>query len=144
MTLSLFPLVATPALARDAFFSDDLPEEQLLEFWERMQDDAFLGFLDMVLLDLRKPPKVRTPLLVLGAARDNMLRASEIHATATAYNAQAKIMPDVAHNMMIELRWRTVAEAILGWLRECELTQLPATQQGRDSGSRSTNYSSRR
>jgi len=130
LTLSLLPLVATPALAREAFFSDDLPDEQLLEFWERMQDDAFLGFLDMLVLDLPKPPKVRIPLLVLGAARDNMLNPNEIHATATAYNAQAKMMADVAHNMMIELRWRTVAEVILVWLKEWELKQRPAYEQG--------------
>jgi pimeloyl-ACP methyl ester carboxylesterase len=118
VTLSLFPLVGTPALAREAFFSDDLPDEQLLEYWERLQDDAFLGFLDMLILDLPKPPKQRTPMRVLGGARDNMLRPGEIHATARAYNVQAEIIADVAHNMMIELRWQTVAERILVWLKE--------------------------
>lgn len=120
LTLSLRPLVATPALAREAFFSEDLPREQLQEFWERMQDDAFLGFLDMLALGLPKPSKVKTPLLVLGAARDNMLTASEIQATATAYNAQTRIIADVAHNMMIELRWQTVADAILGYILGAE------------------------
>ena len=123
MTLSLLPLVATPALAREAFFSEDLPEEQLLEYWELMQDDAFLGFLDMVVLDLPKAPKAWTPLLVLGAARDNMLTPGEVLATARAYNAEAEIVADVAHNMMIESRWQAVAERILGWLEEWELKQ---------------------
>jgi pimeloyl-ACP methyl ester carboxylesterase len=117
LTLSLFPLVATPALAREAFFSDDLPDEQLLEYWERMQDDAFFGFLDMLMLDLPNPAKVTTPILVLGAARDNMLTPSEIHATAKAYNVEADIVAAVAHNMMIELQWQTVAERILVWLK---------------------------
>lgn len=129
LTLSLLPLVGTPALAREAFFSDDLPEELLLEYWGRMQDDSFLGFIDMLVLDLPKPPKLRTPLLVLGAAGDNMLRLSEIHATARAYNAQAEIIADVAHNMMIELRWQTVAERILVWLNEWELKQRPASER---------------
>ncbi len=120
LTLSLFPLVATPALAREAFFSKDLPEEQLLEYWRQMQDDAFLGFLDMVMLDLPKPPKARTPVLVLGAALDNMLNPSENHATARAYGTKAEIIANVAHNMMLELRWQTVADRILVWLRELE------------------------
>ena len=120
LTLSLFPLVATPALAREAFFSKDLPEEQLLEYWGQMQEDAFLGFLDMVMLDLPKPPKARTPVLVLGAALDNMLNPSENHATARAYGTKAEIIANVAHNMMIELRWQTVADRILMWLRELE------------------------
>lgn len=118
LTLSLYPLVRTPALAREAFFSDDLPEEQLLNYWGQMQDDSFLGFLDMVALDLPKPPMRPTPVLVLGAARDNMLTPNEIEATARAYDTQAEIIPGVAHNMMLELRWQTVAERILVWLEE--------------------------
>jgi len=86
LTFRLFPLVATPQLAREAFFSDDLPDEQLLEYWKQMQDDSFRAFLDMVALDLPKPEKVKTPLLVLGVARDNMLKPGEIEATARAYN----------------------------------------------------------
>ena len=107
-------------MAREAFFSRDFPEEQLLEYWKQMQDDAFLGFLDMVILDLPKPPKIKTPVLVLGAARDNMLDPSEIHATARAYDTKAEIIPNVAHNMMLEIRWQTVAERILTWLKELE------------------------
>lgn len=118
LTLSLYPLVRTPALAREAFFSDDLPDEQLREYWRQMQDDSFLGFLDMVALDLPKPPMRPTPVLVLGAARDNMLTPNEIEATARAYDTQAEIIPGVAHNMMLELRWQTVAERILVWLEE--------------------------
>ena len=131
LTLSLYPLVRTPALAREAFFSEDLPDERLLEYWGQMQDDSFLGFLDMVALNLPKPPKRPTPLLVLGAARDNMLQRSEIQATARAYSTQAEIIPEVAHNMMIELRWQTVAERILVWLEEREVVKHgDAAEQG--------------
>jgi len=121
LTLSLFPLVATPRLAREAFFSDDLAEEQLVEYWNQMQDDSFMAFLDMVALDLPKPAKVKTPLLVLGVARDNMLKPSEIEATARAYNTQSEMIADVAHNSMLEPRWQTVAERILIWLKEQKL-----------------------
>jgi pimeloyl-ACP methyl ester carboxylesterase len=116
LTCSLFPLVATPELAREAFFSDDLPGEELLRYWEKMQDDSFLGFLDMVVLDLPKPAKAPPPMLVLGAARDNMLRPSEIQATAKAYGTEAEIVSDIAHNVMLELRWQSVAERIFRWL----------------------------
>ena len=118
LTFSLFPLVSTPALAREAFFSEDLPEEQLLAYWKQMQDESYMAFLDMVALDLPKPEKVKTPILVLGAARDNMLSPSEIKATARAYNTQAEIIPGVAHNSMLEQRWQSVAERILAWLDE--------------------------
>jgi alpha-beta hydrolase superfamily lysophospholipase len=67
-------------------------------------------------LDLPKPAAVRTPLLVLGAARDNMLAPREIEATTRAYRAECDIIPDVAHDSMLELRWQVVAERILAWL----------------------------
>ena len=116
LTLSLQPLIANPQLVGEAFFSNDVQNEQLLEYWKQTQDDSFMAFLDMVALDLPKPEKVKTPLLILGAARDNMIAPSEIEATARAYNTQAEIIPDVAHNSMLEPRWRSVAERILAWL----------------------------
>jgi alpha-beta hydrolase superfamily lysophospholipase len=120
LSLSLLPLIATPQLVGEAFFSKDLPYEQLLEFWKQTQDDSFMAFLDMVALDLPKPARVKTPLLVLGAGRDNMIRPSEVEATARAYNTQAEIIPDVAHNSMLEQRWQSMADRILAWLNEVD------------------------
>jgi pimeloyl-ACP methyl ester carboxylesterase len=57
LTLSLQPLIAKPQLIGEAFFSNDLPQEQLLEYWKQTQDDSFMAFLDMVMLDLPKPAK---------------------------------------------------------------------------------------
>jgi pimeloyl-ACP methyl ester carboxylesterase len=121
LTLNLFTLVENPALAGEAFFSADLPNELLLEYWRQMQEESYRAFLDMVALDLPKPSKVKAQMLVLGAARDNMLRPSEIRATARAYNTQAEIIPGVAHNSMLEPNWQMVAERILGWLKERDL-----------------------
>ena len=118
LTMSLLPLIATPQLVGEAFFSNGLPAEQLVEYWKQTQDDSFRAFLDMVVLDLPKPEKVKTPLLVLGAARDNMIGPREIEATARAYNTHAEIIPDVAHNSMLEQNWQAVAERILAWLNE--------------------------
>ncbi len=116
VTFSLMPLIAAPALAREAYFSADVPDDQLASYWKQMQDESYRAFLDMVALDLPNPHKVKTPLLVLGVARDNMLSASEIRATARAYGAPYDIIADVAHDSMLELRWQTVADRILDWL----------------------------
>jgi alpha-beta hydrolase superfamily lysophospholipase len=126
LTLSLFPVVATPRLAREAFFSEDLADEQLVDYWKQMQDDSYVAFLDMVALDLPKAAKVKTPLLVLGVARDTMLKPGEIEATARAYNTQSEIIADVAHNSMLEPRWQAVAERILVWLNEREVVDTSA------------------
>ncbi len=121
LTFSLLPVIAAPHLVREAFFSEDLPHEQLVEYWKRMEDDSYMAFLDMVALDLPKPEKVKTPLLVLGAARDNMLGPGEINATARAYNTRCEIIPDVAHNSMLELKWQLAADRILVWLEKQKL-----------------------
>ncbi len=118
LTLSLLPMIATPQLAREAFLSADFPDGELRAYWQLMQEESYMALLDMVALDLPKPAKVKTPLLILGAARDNMLKPREIEATARAYHTQSEIIPDVAHNSILERRWQTVAERILVWLRE--------------------------
>jgi pimeloyl-ACP methyl ester carboxylesterase len=118
LTRSLWPLIATPGLAREAFYAKDLPEEQLLAYWQQMQDDSFRAFLDMVALNLPKPAKVKTPLLVLGVALDNMIRPSEIEATARAYHTRAVIIAGVAHNSMVDPRWQAVGERILAWIQQ--------------------------
>lgn len=116
LTFSLMPLIAAPELAREAYFSDDIPDDQLASYWKQMQDESYRAFLDMVALDLPKPHKVKTRMLVLGVARDNMLSAGEIRATARAYGAPYDIIAGVAHDSMLELRWQTVADRILDWL----------------------------
>jgi len=121
LTLSLLPLMSTPRLAREFLFSKDLAYEQVLAYWEQLQDESYLAWLDMLLFNLPRPEKVKTPLLVLGGARDINLKPGEIEATARAYNAQIEIIADVAHDMMLDTRWQAVADRILVWLKERDL-----------------------
>jgi alpha-beta hydrolase superfamily lysophospholipase len=86
-----------------------------------MQDESYMALLDMVALDLPKPEKVKTPLLVLGVGRDNMVKPSEIATTARAYHVRSEIVPGVAHNSMLETGWRAVAERIRVWLEQRNL-----------------------
>ncbi len=116
LTLSLFPVIATPQLAREAFFSDSLPEDQLQAYWKQMQDESYMAFLDMVALDLPRPAKRKTPVLVLGVGQDNMIGPGESEATARAYDTQAEFIPGVAHNSMLDPGWQAVAYRILVWL----------------------------
>ena len=117
LTFNMAPVIASPELAREAFFSADVPDDELRTYWTLMQNESYMALLDMVVLNLPRPEKVRTPMLVLGAARDNMLKPAEIEATARAYRTQAEIIPGVAHNSMLETRWESVATRILTWLR---------------------------
>lgn len=47
LTLSLYPVVSTPALARDLFFSESMSEEKVRDYQARMSDESYRSFLDM-------------------------------------------------------------------------------------------------
>jgi alpha-beta hydrolase superfamily lysophospholipase len=116
LQLRLYPLVETPHLAREAFFSPTIEGDTLLKYFQFIQDKSYLAFLDMLLLNLPKPHLITTPMLVLGGARDAIFHQGETHATAAAYGTEAVLFPDLAHDLMLEPGWRSAADTILGWL----------------------------
>jgi hypothetical protein len=69
----------------------------------------------MMALNLPRPEKVRTPLLVLGSSGDIFLASSEVEATARAYNTRAEFFPDMGHAMMLDVGWQAVADRIMEW-----------------------------
>ena len=116
LSLSLHPIIGMPKLAREAFFSETMPPEQLDRHFHRLQDESYLAFLDMLFFNLPKPEKVETNLLVLGAEKDTIFTPYEIEATAKAYRAAPEIWADMAHDMMLEDAWQSVADRIIEWL----------------------------
>ncbi len=118
LTLRLSPLVSTPAIARDLFFSDSISEEKVRNYQGRMSDESYRSLLDMLFLNLPKPERITTPLLVMGAANDMTIRPSQVEATARAYGTQPVMFPNMGHMMMLEDGWERVAERIIAWLIE--------------------------
>ena len=118
LTWSLYPIIGTPSLAREAFFSPDMPSDRRDSYFGRMQDESYFAFLEMMGLNLASPKKVVVPLLVLGGESDAFFSQGDIEATARAYKTQAELFPNMAHDMMLEPRWRLVADRILRWLRD--------------------------
>lgn len=115
----LAPLIATPELVRDTFFSRSLPAEDVLRYQRQLQDDSYLTFLDMVALDLVRSKRVRrVPMLVLGAADDALFAPAEVRRTGAAYGAETEIIDDLAHDMMLDTRWEVVAHRVARWLDE--------------------------
>jgi pimeloyl-ACP methyl ester carboxylesterase len=116
-SLRLAPLVATPELVRDLFFSASTPDEQVNTYQQRLQDEGYRGFLDMLALDLVKSKHVnRVPMLVLGAEDDFIVSQRQIRRVAAVYGAEAEIFPNMGHDMMLEPGWAGVAERIDMWL----------------------------
>ncbi len=116
--LRLYPVVESPEAARWALFGKDMPEEQVLKYYKNLNDESFRMFMDLLGLNLANPKKIKTPLLILGAEFDNAITPDQVHATARGYGLQAEIFPNMAHDMMVETGWKSVAERILSWLKE--------------------------
>jgi pimeloyl-ACP methyl ester carboxylesterase len=119
-TLRLYPIVSTPSLAQEAFFSAQMPQEQVKAYFTRLQDESYMAFLDMMIFSLPHPDRVTSPVLVLGGEYDTIFNRKEVEATARAYHTQATFFP-VAHDMMLEDAWQDVADYMLTWLQSRDL-----------------------
>jgi alpha-beta hydrolase superfamily lysophospholipase len=109
------PYVSTPQLARERFFSAHTPDSVVLHYASRLQDESARSGADG-LVNLPRPKRVTTTLLVLGALDDGAVTQKEVRATARAYRTQAEFFPNMGHNMMLEPGWAAVAERIDDWL----------------------------
>ena len=114
-TWSLYPLVDTHEKARELFFSPALDDVTAVGYTARLQDESYLAFLDMLVLDLPRPKRADTEVLVIGGEQDTIFPPPEVHRTATAYGTTA-VMFDGAHDLMLEPCWPEVADEIVRWL----------------------------
>ncbi|MHB8845497.1 MAG: alpha/beta hydrolase [Nitrospirota bacterium] len=118
LTWSPYVTVETPSLAREVFFSADMPVEELNRHFARLQDESYCACLDATIFNLPRPDKINPPpMLVLSGANDVLHSRVEIEATAQIYGAHLEFIPNIAHVMMLEANWQKVSERILRWLR---------------------------
>jgi pimeloyl-ACP methyl ester carboxylesterase len=118
LSLSLRPLIGTPALVRELFFTVDTPEPIVDECGARLQDESYLAYLDTLAFVLARPRRVAAPMLVLGAERDGIITVNEVRRTARAYGIGAEIFSGIGHDMMLDAGWERVADRIDGWVRD--------------------------
>ena len=118
ITQRFTPAVRTPALVREFLFSAEMPAEKVAAYHRRLQDESFRAGLDELGLNLVRPKRIRTPLLVIGAQNDTVILPKYVHATARTYGTTAKIFPEMAHDVMLEAGWHAVADHILEFLKE--------------------------
>lgn len=116
LTFNLGLLVEEPAMVRWLLFSDDAPEELVAETALHLQGESYLAFLDMLALDRPPVAQVEEPLLVLGAADDVLFTPAQAQGIGRAWRAPVVMLPDTAHGVMVDTRWKAAADAVLDWL----------------------------
>jgi pimeloyl-ACP methyl ester carboxylesterase len=117
LKFDLYPIVSTRDRARWGLFSEGIAPDRLDSYFQRLQSESYLAFLEALYL-WPNTSKVQAPLLVLGAQNDNIFHRDQIEATARAYHTTATIFPNMAHDMMLEPDWHLVADHIISWLIE--------------------------
>jgi pimeloyl-ACP methyl ester carboxylesterase len=90
------------------------PEPIIEQCFAQLQEESLraLGW-DMYLLNLVRPRRITTPMLVLEGA-DIGWGLRPARENARAYRTEAEFFPDMGHNMMLEPGWQAVAERIVG------------------------------
>jgi pimeloyl-ACP methyl ester carboxylesterase len=122
LTLQTYPLVGTPALAKHWFFSDSMPMAEVEKVHELLQNESIRLDVEAMLTHLPRPKAVpQTPMLVLAAEDDKVFPISEERATADAYGADFVLLPDIAHDVMLDTHWRQAADALYNWLTRQKL-----------------------
>jgi pimeloyl-ACP methyl ester carboxylesterase len=113
------PAISDGDSVRRALFSDETSQETIDKMLHRLQGESTMAIVDLLGLDL--PPSTPTldlPVLVLGAENDSFVFRGALDATAKTYRTRAEIFPRMAHAMMLEHSWESVAKRIVDWLDE--------------------------
>lgn len=114
----LGPSSGSVSMMRRLLFSPDVSDAKLQGYLDYGQAESQRVVLDMMGLDPLRldPSKVRAPMLVMGAEQDAFVSPSLVRDTARFYRAECHVFPEMAHAMMLESRWRAVADCLLAWL----------------------------
>jgi non-heme chloroperoxidase len=114
------PHLAGDALAalRPMYFSDDVAPDILAQAVTHLSVESPRVILDLALPSprLRSRPPLKP--FVLGVGGDRIATPGDVAATASYYDTTATIVPGLAHMMMLERGWETVAQPLLAWLEK--------------------------
>ncbi len=116
LTMEPYALFSTPERCHALFFSPDMDKDTVRRYWARLGPESFRSWMEM----LGRPPdatRIRgTPMLILAAANDRLIPEAALRDTAEDYGAELTLLPDMAHDLMLEDNWGQAAEAMRDWL----------------------------
>jgi hypothetical protein len=116
LTLSLFPIVEDRKVARELFLAADADGADAERHMNRLQDESWFAYVQMLGLNLPRSGRIEAPLLVIGAGADALFPPASQHATANRHSAECAIIDGAAHDIMLDARWRQAADTLDAWL----------------------------
>ena len=102
---------------RPFYFSGDVSPALLAQAARHFNSESPRALFDLSLrLHWALPTRNHRPLFVLGVEGDRICTPEDVRATARHHNVEATIVPGLAHMLMLEPGWQSVAGALAGWL----------------------------
>ncbi len=120
LTLSLWPLVSDPIKAKHMFLDADASGADVREFSTRLTDESWLGFLDMLILDLPRKHNREVPMLIVGGEKDTLFSPDSQKHTARFHDCESKIVPNAPHDLMLSKHWQVAAGHFHNWLEKLD------------------------
>ncbi len=106
------------AALRPMYFSDNVEPKILAEATEHLTVESPRALMDLTLRLHGGKPVAAAPLFVLGAKDDRISTPSDVKATASLYGVESIIVSGLAHMLMLERDWSSVAQPLLAWLEK--------------------------
>ena len=111
------PRFATMETVRRTLFSDETSDDIVRKVYRSAQTESHRAILEMTwpAPRFRRAPLSQPP-LVLGAGADVIFPPHCVEETGRYFDTEPTFFPGMGHAMMLEARWRDVADHMLDWL----------------------------
>lgn len=115
--LSMYEIVATPALTQRAFFGPSATDEIVRDSHSRLQNESYLAYLQMFGV-LPRPKRVKIPVKVVAGSDDTIFSVEEERQLAAAYDTEAVVIDGAGHDLMLDPAGRPALDQLLAWIDE--------------------------
>ena len=110
---------------KETFFSNDIPEEDLICYQAKLAACSPVKLLDLRTLNSQlpltfpvDPSTANLKIYVAGGETDLVVDPPAVEELATFFGVKAHIFPQVAHDCMLDTRWEEVASGFADWIEE--------------------------
>lgn len=106
----------SPDQLRRAIFSQQLPAVDVKRYLRRMRHESQRALFDLSWPQHFWIERTSIPVQVIGAADDLFFPPSLVEETAALHEVEAEIVPDIAHALMLDVKWEQAAQRLGAWL----------------------------
>ena len=120
ITLNLKHVVNSTKRYNHILGSENVTIAEVKSYLEKINTESYLAYLDMLGVNLVKPYRINTPLLILGGEKDRAIPLKALNLTAKKFGVNPIIFNRMGHNMMLEPGYKKVADKIDQWVKNLE------------------------